>query len=188
MINFKTLLIVSMVIGMVFTPFSPLLAKDIPVTQDTKQLEADAGTHPPLRLTPEKSELVRLPRSAASIIVGNPAHMNVMADSADTLVIIPRMPGASHFTVLDEYGDIIIQRHVIIASPQKNYIRVRRSCANGDESCQSTSVYFCPGSCHEIAMSEADDSNASTSEEPINSASGNNSALNDQPVPQADSP
>lgn len=123
-----------------------------PVTgQTTPESTADlATTHPMLRLTPDKSELVRLDRNAISVIVGNPAHLSVLLDTPNTLVLVPRVPGATYFTVLDAAGDVVMQRHVIVGSPKKNYVRVRRSCANGAEGCRATSVYFCPDICHEI--------------------------------------
>jgi len=101
-----------------------------------------------LHLSPDRSEIIRLSRGAASVLVGNPAHLSVLAESATMLVVIPKAVGASHFTVLDDRGDVIMQRHVIVGSPQTNYLRVRRTCSNGDESCQATSMYFCPGLCH----------------------------------------
>lgn len=125
-----------------------------PVTAQStgnKTLADDAASHPPLRLTPDKSELVRLDREAASVVVGNPAHISVLIDNPKLAVVVPRQPGATYFTVLDKDGNVIMQRHVIVASPKKNYVRVRRSCTAGtDKDCRPTSVYFCPDMCHEI--------------------------------------
>ena len=122
----------------------------------------DDSTHPPIHLTPDKSELVRLDRDAGSIVIGNPNHINIMAESAKTLVIIPSAPGATHFTVLDTGGDIIMRRHVIVGAPQQNYIKVRRVCAQDAKNCRDTSVFYCPDTCHEINLgdeeSESDDS------------------------------
>lgn len=112
----------------------------------------DEETHPPLKLSPDKSELLRLSRDAVSVVVGNPAHVTVMLDTPQLAVVVPRSPGATHFSVLDKDGNIIMQRHVIVAAPRKNYVRIRRSCGNvaQGKDCQPTSVYFCPDMCHEI--------------------------------------
>jgi Flp pilus assembly secretin CpaC len=112
----------------------------------------DSETHPSLNLSPDKSELVTLDRDATSVIVGNPNHAGVLLDTPRLAVVIPRTPGATYFTVLDKDGAVIMQRHVIVASPKKNYVRVRRSCGNAAQGrdCQPTSVYFCPDMCHEI--------------------------------------
>lgn len=123
-----------------------------PVTQSTETGLPKETTHPILRLTPDKSELIRLDEEAASIIVGNPAHINVIADSSKTLVIVPRLPGATHFTVLGKKGQIIIQRHVIVASPKEDYVRIKRTCAEDSDTCKNTSMFYCPDMCHEIQL------------------------------------
>lgn len=112
----------------------------------------NAETHPTLNINPDKSELVRLDREASSVIVGNPNHITVLLDSPRLAVVIPRTPGATYFSVLDKDGNVIMQRHVVVAAPKKNYVRVRRSCTNAAQgsNCRPTSVYFCPDMCHEI--------------------------------------
>lgn len=121
----------------------------------------NAETHPNLTLSPDKSELVTLDRDATSVVVGNPNHIGVLLDTPRLAVVIPRTPGATYFTVLDKDGQVIMQRHVLVAAPKKNYVRVRRSCsgANGarGSNCQPTSVYFCPDMCHEIGSGEGAD-------------------------------
>lgn len=115
----------------------------------------DGETHPALKMTPDKSELVRLDREAASVMVGNATQIAVLLDTPRLAVVIPRAPGATHFTVLDKDGNVIMQRHVLVASPKENYVRVRRSCGNvtgaAARNCQPTSVYFCPDMCHEVS-------------------------------------
>lgn len=115
----------------------------------------NAETHPNLTLSPDKSELVTLDRDATSVVVGNPNHIGVLLDTPRLAVVIPRTPGATYFTVLDKDGQVIMQRHVLVAAPKKNYVRVRRSCGNAPQGteCQPTSVYFCPDMCHEIGAS-----------------------------------
>lgn len=132
-------------------------------TQEASLPPLDGETHPALRLTPDKSELVRLDREASSVIVGNPAHATVMLDTPRLAVVIPREAGATYFTALDKAGNVIMQRHVIVAAPKKNYIRVRRNCnaagsAGNGRTCEPTSVYFCPDMCHEITGNSGENS------------------------------
>tara|TARA_R110001592_G_scaffold20926_20_gene84783 strand:+ start:4490 stop:5086 length:597 start_codon:yes stop_codon:yes gene_type:complete len=125
--------------------------------QEGEQAIADADmTHPILRLTPDKSELVRLDKPAGSIIIGNPLHINIIADSSKTLVIVPRAPGAGYFTVLSKTGEILMQRHVIVASPKDGYLRIKKTCTEDSEGCQKTSVFYCPDMCHEIGLAQDD--------------------------------
>lgn len=118
------------------------------------QLPPGEDTHPLVRLTPDKSELIRLETPAKSIIVGNPAHLSVLMENTRTLVLVPRDAGATSLMVLGENGRVIMQRHVIVASPKEKYVRVRRSCAAvpGGAACPETSVYYCPGMCHPVAI------------------------------------
>jgi len=131
----------------------------------TPGTDLDSETHPPLNLTPDKSELVRLDREAASVVVGNPGKITVMLDTPKLAVIIPRGPGATYFTVLDKDSNVIMQRHVIVASPKKNYVRVRRSCGNAAQgtACTPTSVYYCPDMCHEVGSAGDGDGSSSSS-------------------------
>ena len=139
-------------------PAQDLMPPATTQTPTTTTETLDSETHPALNLTPDKSELVRLDREASSIVVGNPNHISVLLDAPRLAVVIPRSPGATYFTALDKDGNVIMQRHVIVAAPKKNYVRVRRSCsgASGND-CQPTSVYFCPDMCHEIGSGEGTD-------------------------------
>lgn len=110
----------------------------------------DFQTHPILRLSQDKSEMITLDQPAASVVVGNPNHVSVLLDTPDTLIVVPRAPGASHFSVIGEDGAILMQRHVIVGGAKEQYVRIRRSCRPTDRDCQPTSVYFCPDTCHEV--------------------------------------
>jgi Flp pilus assembly secretin CpaC len=112
----------------------------------------EGETHPTLTMMPDKSELVRLDREASSVVVGNPQNIAVMLDTPRLAVVIPRASGATYFSALDKDGNVIMQRHVIVSAPKKNYVRVRRSCGTGADAadCRPTSVYFCPDMCHEV--------------------------------------
>jgi Flp pilus assembly secretin CpaC len=134
--------------------------------QPTESLEGE--THPMLTLSPDKSELVRLDRDAHSVVIGNSSHVAVMLDTPRLAVVIPRNPGATYFTVLDKDGKIVMQRHVVVGAPKKDYVRIRRSCGNVPDgvACQPTSVYFCPDMCHEIGTAAGENGgNASSGAE-----------------------
>jgi len=107
--------------------------------------------YPILNMTQDKSEMITLKNEAASVVVGNPNHISVFLDTPNTLIVVPRKAGASHFSVIGKDGNIIMQRHVVVGAAKENYVRIRRSCnANSGANCQKTSTYFCPGTCHEV--------------------------------------
>ncbi len=138
-----------------------------PVTSDSVASlpKLDGETHPVLNISPDKSELVPLSREAHSVIVGNPAHVTVLLDTPKLAVVIPRSAGATYFTILDKDGNVVMQRHVVVSAPKKNYVRVRRSCGNVPDGtkCAPTSVYFCPDMCHEIGTASGDGASSSAS-------------------------
>ncbi len=111
-------------------------------------------THPPVRLTPDRTEMIALDDDASNIIIGNPAHVNIMLSNSRNLLLAPRQPGATQFTVLNAKGKVIMRRHVIVSGPKENYVRIRRTCAGAGAGagCQPTTVYYCPDICHDVQM------------------------------------
>lgn len=110
------------------------------------------ATHPILKLTPDKTEMVALENDAQSIIIGNPDHASVLMENPRLLLVVPREPGATYFSVLDKDGAVLMQRHIVVAAPREKYVRIRRSCANATRqgNCEPVSVYYCPDMCHEV--------------------------------------
>lgn len=115
------------------------------------QLATDEETHPPLRLTPDRSEILTVEEEVERVIIGNDVHLNILLDSSKRLIMVPRAPGATHFTLLGKDGKILMQRHAIIAGPKEQYVRVRHPC-RGEGECMPIRVYYCPGLCHEVGI------------------------------------
>ncbi len=123
-------------------------------------------THPSIKLAPDKTEIVKLDDDADSIIIGNPAHLNIMMNSSRTLLLAARQPGATQFIILNREGKVIMQRHVIVSGPQEKYLRIRRRCnVTGVGACDPTSVYYCPAGsmCHDVQLLAGQSSNNSAS-------------------------
>lgn len=108
-------------------------------------------THPPLRLTPDKTQIIELDEPVSRVIIGGETHINVLTDTATRIIVVPRVPGAGHFTVLGPNGKVMMKRHVIVASPAEQYVRIRMPC-HGSRSCNPVRVFYCPGMCHEVAV------------------------------------
>ena len=109
-------------------------------------------THPPVRLTPDRTEMIALDDDASNIIIGNPAHVNILLSNSRTLLLAPRQPGATQFTVLNAKGKVVMRRHVIVSGPKENYVRIRRTCTGAGAGCQPTTVYYCPDICHDVRL------------------------------------
>lgn len=130
-------------------PEQPLVSPHT-VTTDAAELE-------PLKLTLDKPEVIQLDRDAVNILVGSDRNLRVVPDTNRTLVLVPKQPGSTYFKALDNDGKVIMQRHVIVGSPQDKYIRIRRACVNGAKDCKQYSVYYCPDMCHEVNVVQGED-------------------------------
>lgn len=139
---------------------APVSAQDLPAAQSRANSVVQASgdtqrtdvTHDALRLTPDKSEIIDMPRNIGRVIIGNDSHINVLVDTPRRIVVVPHEPGATHFSVLDERGNNMMVRHVIVASPKSDYVRIRRNCGSAGAGCEPTSVYYCPDMCHSISV------------------------------------
>lgn len=157
-------------------------------TAQTKGLMYNTNkiTHPEVQMTPDKSEIIHLDGAAASIIIGNPRHLNIIAESPQLLVLSSLAPGATYFTVLDSKGAVIMQRHVIVSSPKENYVRVRKSCAGArDKDCQTTNVYYCPGMCHKILIDDGTKAQKSSNDTAKTKESSGDSQNSEEENPNA---
>lgn len=103
-----------------------------------------------IRLTPDRTHVLRLDQDAASVVVTNPAHATIALDSPRLLVIMPRMPGATSFTVLNAKGETVMTRDIIVSGAARQYVRVRKSCTTDDPTCVSNSYFYCPDGCYEV--------------------------------------
>jgi hypothetical protein len=104
-----------------------------------------------IRLTPDTTKILRLEQDAVSVIVANPDHASVVLDSPRLLVVMPRQPGTTLFTVLNNKGETILEKNVIVAGTVKpQYVRIRRACGATDAGCSANSYYYCPDGCYEV--------------------------------------
>jgi len=129
-------------------------------TKETVSMGNGSGIYPLIRLTHDKLETIDLEDDAVSIIVGNPAHLNILLDTPRKLILVPKQPGATHFKVLNYNGQTIMERHAIIASPKQDFVRIRNTCSSMGENaaaCQEFNTFFCPDMCHDVSIPKSDE-------------------------------
>jgi hypothetical protein len=127
-------------------------AQTFKIAPQPQLIEPSAGgADVPLRLTPDRAQTLQLDQDAVSVVVTNPTHASVLLDTPRTLVIMPRTPGSTSFTVLDGKGGIVLQKTVIVATgAEPNYVRIRRMCSPNDTTCVPAAYYYCPDGCYEV--------------------------------------
>ena len=163
---------------------SPDSKSDTMAPTDTDAIEA-----PPLRISADKPEIIKLDRDAMNVLVGSDETLRAVPDTNRTIVLIPKKPGATYFRAIDADGKIIMQRHVIVGSTDKDskYIRIRRACAGDDSKCREFSVYYCPDMCHEVnvVQQNAQNTNAPDIAPSLSVTNDQNDGVAPTPAPAA---
>lgn len=124
-----------------------------------------------IRITPDASKVLRLEDDAASVIVTNPEHARVILDSPRLLIILPRTPGSTRFTVLNSKGESILEKSIVVAAAaaKQQYVRIRRMCGQtgSGTDCVPVSYYFCPDGCFEVSPVQPGDNSVPVQGSPI---------------------
>jgi hypothetical protein len=74
----------------------------------------------------DQATMLRLERSAAEIVVGNPSIADVAVQSGKVLVLTGKSFGETNLIVLDAQGEVIINRRVVVEEPSGGYVTVYR--------------------------------------------------------------
>ena len=101
-----------------------------------------------VKITIDRAKVVRIPRPADTVIIGNPGIADAVLQDARTLVLTGRSTGITNMIILDTEGDPIVDETIVVGNSEigtvRLYSRARRqtlSCspvcegilANGDE-------------------------------------------------------
>ena len=78
-----------------------LLATSVPIS-------AQAGSTDSFKVELNKTEIVRLPGAAASIIIGNPKIADVTVQSSDLIFVVGRGYGETNLIILDALGNTMM--------------------------------------------------------------------------------
>lgn len=105
-----------------------------------------------INVSPDKPEIVNLNVEAASIIVGSPRFASVTLDTPETLLIIPRAVGATSLTVLNNRGEIVLERQIVVGAPKDQYVRIRRACPADLSGCVASQTYYCDNGCSDVSL------------------------------------
>jgi hypothetical protein len=139
-----------------------------------------------IRLTPDKTKIIHLTQDAASVVVTNPAHASVLLDSPRVLVVMPRVPGTTSFTVLNANSKVIAEKTVIVSAANKaKYVRIRKICDGTGGACVPTSYYYCPDGCYEVLTVPPDNGATQVPDLPARTVNIEQNNANPPPAPDA---
>ncbi len=83
----------------------------------------------------DKAKVMRLPRAASAVIVGNPAIADATVHDGRLLLITGKIYGATNIIVLDARGNTIVERDIQVSSPQVAAITYYRGGAQRSYTC-----------------------------------------------------
>ena len=77
----------------------------------------------------DQASLVKLDRTAAEIVVGNPSIADVSVQSGKVLIITGKSFGETNLIVIDADGKLIINRRLVVQEPRTGFVTVYRGLA-----------------------------------------------------------
>lgn len=99
----------------------------------------------------DHARIIEIDRPAATVIVGNPAIVDVEVLSSERLVLTGRSYGITNIVILDQAGEMILDEQVAVQTFENNTVRVYRQA--------SRVTYACAPKC-EPTVTIGDDTNS----------------------------
>ncbi|MBL4599987.1 MAG: pilus assembly protein N-terminal domain-containing protein [Rhizobiaceae bacterium] len=86
-------------------------------------------------VTVDRAKVFRISRAASTIIVGNPAIVDVTIEDEKTLVLTGRSFGVTNLIILDLEGNPVIDQTVIVRGHETNTVRIYRRSSRETMAC-----------------------------------------------------
>lgn len=83
----------------------------------------------------DHARVLKVPRPAATVIVGNPAIADVSVQDAGTMVLTGRSYGITNLIVLDEAGRTMVDESIGVKSFEEGTVRIYRQAERETLSC-----------------------------------------------------
>ncbi|WP_062233908.1 pilus assembly protein N-terminal domain-containing protein [Aureimonas sp. N4] len=83
----------------------------------------------------DHARILKIPRAAGTIIIGNPSIVDVTVHDAETLVLTGRSYGVTNVVVLGPAGDVVLDDDVTVTSREDRSVRIYRQAARSTFSC-----------------------------------------------------
>ncbi|MEC5292402.1 pilus assembly protein N-terminal domain-containing protein [Aurantimonas sp. C2-6-R+9] len=83
----------------------------------------------------DHARIIEIDRPAATVIVGNPAIVDVEVLSSERLVLTGRSYGITNLVILDQAGEMILDEQVAVQTFENNTVRVYRQASRITYAC-----------------------------------------------------
>ncbi|MBB3933977.1 pilus assembly protein N-terminal domain-containing protein [Aureimonas phyllosphaerae] len=97
-----------------------------------------ADSADPLTVPIDQARILRIPRQAGSVIIGNPSIADITIHDARTLVLTGRSYGLTNLVVLDTNGDVVLDDSVMVSTVEDHSLRVYRQGSRQTFACAPT--------------------------------------------------
>lgn len=86
----------------------------------------------------DQSQLLRLPRPAIEVIVGNPSIADVSVQGGDLLVVTGKTFGVTNIIALDAERNVIQDQRVVVQRDEQRIVNLHRGVVRNSFSCSPT--------------------------------------------------
>ena len=83
----------------------------------------------------DHARVLQIDRTAGTVIVGNPAIVDIEVLSADRLVLTGKSYGITNIVILDREGEVLIDEQVAVQTFEDNTLRVYRQAQRQTYAC-----------------------------------------------------
>ena len=90
---------------------------------------------PALKLIVDRAKVVRIAKTADTLIVGNPAIVDATVQDGRTIVLTGRSFGITNLIVLDGDGNPIVDETVVVQGHETNTVRIYRQAIRQTMAC-----------------------------------------------------
>lgn len=92
----------------------------------------------PVRISVDRAKVVRIPRAADTVVIGNPGIVDATLQDATTIIITGRAAGETNIIVLDEAGDPIVDETIVVGPPLHATVRLFSGTVQRSYACAPT--------------------------------------------------
>lgn len=83
----------------------------------------------------DQSQILKLPRPAAEIIIGNPSIADVSLQGASMMVVTGKSFGLTNIIVLDAERNVVMDQRVMVRRDENRIVHVYKSAARSSYAC-----------------------------------------------------
>jgi len=96
---------------------------------------AESESKDSLVVTVDRAKIFRVARPARTVIIGNPSIADATVEDERTLVLTGRSFGVTNIIILDDKGDLIADRTIVVRGHEANTVRVYRRASRETYAC-----------------------------------------------------